>query len=102
VAAIAVLCAGDGLADIVGRRLGTSNKLPYSPNKVRAGCALKTYGNFYQPFRAKITSALERTWALYCRLCSIPSGKEWVSTCTRVSAILLIVPSSRLEHRVSI
>ncbi|KAK9908102.1 hypothetical protein WJX75_002777 [Coccomyxa subellipsoidea] len=37
VAAIAVLCAGDGLADIVGRRLGTSNKLPYSPNKSAAG-----------------------------------------------------------------
>lgn len=34
VAAIAVLCAGDGLADIVGRRLGCSNRLPYSPNKV--------------------------------------------------------------------
>ncbi len=34
VTAIAVLCAGDGLADIVGRRLGAANRLPYSPDKV--------------------------------------------------------------------
>ncbi|CAL8469593.1 g9134 [Coccomyxa elongata] len=39
VAAIAVLCAGDGLADIVGRRMGCSNRLPYSPNKSAAGSA---------------------------------------------------------------
>ena len=36
VTAIAVLCAGDGLADIVGRRYGASNKLPHSPHKVGA------------------------------------------------------------------
>ncbi len=35
VAAIAVLCAGDGFADIVGRRFGEGNKLPHSPSKVR-------------------------------------------------------------------
>ena len=35
VTAIAVLCAGDGFADIVGRRYGGSNKLPHSPDKVR-------------------------------------------------------------------
>ncbi len=40
VAAIAVLCAGDGLADIVGRRLGSSNRLSYSPNKVRSAYAI--------------------------------------------------------------
>ncbi len=34
VLAVASLCAGDGLADIVGRRLGSSNKLFYSPSKV--------------------------------------------------------------------
>jgi len=35
VTAIAVLCAGDGFADIVGRRYGSSNRLPHSLNKVR-------------------------------------------------------------------
>ena len=35
VTAIAVLCAGDGFADIIGRRYGGSNKLPHSPDKVR-------------------------------------------------------------------
>ena len=34
VAAIAVLCAGDGFADIIGRRYGEHNKLPHSPSKV--------------------------------------------------------------------
>ncbi len=34
VLAIAVLCAGDGMADIIGRRYGQSNKLFYSPQKV--------------------------------------------------------------------
>ena len=34
VAAIAVLCAGDGFADIVGRKFGKGNKLPHSPCKV--------------------------------------------------------------------
>lgn len=32
---IAVLCAGDGMADIIGRRFGQANKLFYSPQKVR-------------------------------------------------------------------
>ena len=40
VTAIAVLCAGDGLADIVGRRYGASNKLPHSPHKVGAAPAI--------------------------------------------------------------
>ncbi|XP_038980887.1 probable phytol kinase 2, chloroplastic [Phoenix dactylifera] len=36
IAAICNLCAGDGVADIVGRRFG-SRKLPYNPNKSFAG-----------------------------------------------------------------
>ncbi|BDA44669.1 probable phytol kinase 1, chloroplastic [Coccomyxa sp. Obi] len=44
VAAIGVLCAGDGLADIVGRRLGASNRLPYSPNKSAAGSTACFFG----------------------------------------------------------
>ncbi|KAK4838130.1 hypothetical protein QYF36_011266 [Acer negundo] len=36
IAAVCNLCAGDGFADIVGRRLGRE-KLPYNPNKSIAG-----------------------------------------------------------------
>lgn len=36
VTAIAVLCAGDGFADIIGRRYGASNTLPHSSSKVSA------------------------------------------------------------------
>ena len=45
VTAIAVLCAGDGFADIIGRQYGGSNKLPHSPDKVRyqLKCAAALY-----------------------------------------------------------
>ncbi|XP_018512814.1 farnesol kinase, chloroplastic-like [Brassica rapa] len=36
IAVVCNLCAGDGMADIVGRRLGTK-KLPYNRNKTIAG-----------------------------------------------------------------
>jgi len=32
---LAFLCAGDGLAEIVGTRIGSSNPLPHNPKKVR-------------------------------------------------------------------
>lgn len=39
-ASVMILCAGDGVADIVGRRLGASNPLPWSKTKSWAGsCA---------------------------------------------------------------
>ena len=34
IVSIAFLCAGDGLAEIVGSRFGSTNRLPYSPDKV--------------------------------------------------------------------
>ncbi len=35
--AISMMCGGDGLADIVGRRLGHDNPLPWNPVKSWAG-----------------------------------------------------------------
>ena len=35
--AIGTLCAGDGLADVVGRRLGKGNALAWNPQKSAAG-----------------------------------------------------------------
>jgi dolichol kinase len=39
-----LMCGGDGLADIVGRRLGASNPLPWNPQKSWAGSAAMFLG----------------------------------------------------------
>ncbi|KAJ6831075.1 putative phytol kinase 2, chloroplastic [Iris pallida] len=58
IAAISNLCAGDGIADIVGRRFGKT-KLPYNPNKSLEGSvamaiagfiASITYMHYYSTF----------------------------------------------------
>jgi len=41
-----LMCGGDGLADIVGRRLGASNPLPWNPAKSWAGSAAMMGGGF--------------------------------------------------------
>ncbi|KAK1667660.1 hypothetical protein QYE76_055819 [Lolium multiflorum] len=45
IALICNLCAGDGIADIVGRRLG-KEKLPYNPNKSYAGSIAMAMAGF--------------------------------------------------------
>lgn len=45
IALICNLCAGDGIADIVGRRLG-KDKLPYNPNKSYAGSIAMAVAGF--------------------------------------------------------
>ncbi|TVU36706.1 hypothetical protein EJB05_18650 [Eragrostis curvula] len=45
IALICNLCAGDGIADVVGRRLGTE-KLPYNPNKSYAGSIAMALAGF--------------------------------------------------------
>ncbi|KNC48364.1 phosphatidate cytidylyltransferase [Thecamonas trahens ATCC 50062] len=42
---LVLLCVGDGLADVVGRRLG-SRKLPHSPDKSWAGSAAFVVGSY--------------------------------------------------------
>ncbi len=44
--AIAMMCGGDGLADIVGRRWGNSAKLPYNDQKSWAGSAAMLAGGY--------------------------------------------------------
>lgn len=43
--ALMLMCGGDGLADVVGRRWGT-NKLPFSPSKSWVGSAAMFAGSF--------------------------------------------------------
>lgn len=46
VGALSLLCAGDGLADVVGRRLGKRRKLPWSRDKSWAGSAALVLGGW--------------------------------------------------------
>jgi hypothetical protein len=55
VAALSALCGGDGLSDIVGRRLGAGNKLWFNKNKSVAGSAAMFLGAF--GFSMGLTSA---------------------------------------------
>jgi dolichol kinase len=42
--AICLMCGGDGLADVVGRRWGGSNRLPYNPSKSLIGSVAMLLG----------------------------------------------------------
>ena len=44
--ALMALCAGDGMADVIGRRFGRRHKLPWSPQKSWAGSAAFTASAF--------------------------------------------------------
>lgn len=44
VVAMSLMCGGDGLADVVGRRLGQGNPLPWNPAKSWAGSAAMLVG----------------------------------------------------------
>lgn len=46
VVTLAFLCAGDGVAELVGRRLGGSNPLPHNPEKSLAGSLACFVGGF--------------------------------------------------------
>ena len=46
IAALSLMCGGDGLADIVGRRLGAGNALPWNTSKSFAGSAAMFLGGF--------------------------------------------------------
>lgn len=41
---MSLMCGGDGLADLVGRRWGRSNPLPWNPAKSWAGSAAMFLG----------------------------------------------------------
>ena len=44
--ALGTMCGGDGLADIVGRRLGKGNALPFNPQKSAAGSVAMFVGGW--------------------------------------------------------
>ena len=46
IVAISLMCGGDGLADVVGRKLGRGNPLPFNPSKSVAGSLAMFLGSF--------------------------------------------------------
>lgn len=46
---VALMCGGDGLADIIGRRFGSGAKLPHNSNKSWAGSAAMFTGALSSP-----------------------------------------------------
>ncbi|GER46799.1 phytol kinase [Striga asiatica] len=60
IAAVCNLCAGDGMADVIGRRFG-NKKLPYNPNKSLAG----SIGMACAGFLASIGYMLYFSWLGY-------------------------------------
>ncbi len=49
VAVFSLMCGGDGLADIVGRRLGKTHKLPWNASKSWAGSGAMFLGGCLVP-----------------------------------------------------
>lgn len=78
--ALMMMCGGDGLADIVGRRLGV-HKLPFNPEKSWAGSAAMFVGSFLFAF-----SFL----SLFNRLNYFHPPLAWTGMVAIVAAIALI------------
>ncbi|WP_299408076.1 phosphatidate cytidylyltransferase [Acaryochloris sp. IP29b_bin.148] len=78
--ALMMMCGGDGLADIVGRRLGL-HKLPFSPEKSWAGSAAMFGGSFL--FALSFLT-------LFNRLHYFQPPLAWASMVSVVAAIALI------------
>ena len=60
VVAMSLMCGGDGLADVVGRRLGQGNRLPWNQAKSWAGSAAMLLGEPLPLLRPTIVSALHQ------------------------------------------
>lgn len=83
----ALMCGGDGLADIVGRRLGGSNPLPWNPAKSWAGTVAMLLGGF------SVAMALIWFFAAtgYLHLDMAPTATA-VATISLVAAIIESLP----------
>lgn len=74
-----LMCGGDGLADIVGRRFGSTNRLPWNPSKSWVGSASMFLGGFF--------FAIGLLW--YFSTLQYMSV-DWSSTTSTVAAIALV------------
>ncbi|XP_052306513.1 probable phytol kinase 3, chloroplastic isoform X2 [Populus trichocarpa] len=80
IAAICNLCAGDGIADIVGRRLG-SQKIPYNRNKSIAGSVAMALAGFLASLGLQLVRFLcQRVASKLRRQCNLFVEIFWKGT----------------------
>lgn len=112
--AISMMCGGDGLADIVGRRLGGSNRLPWNGSKSWAGSAAMLLGGaamgfgfiylfcglgFFEAYPPATLVPVVFTVCLVCTLIESLPVNEWVDDNLSVPAAaigmsMLLLPLS--------
>ena len=85
IAALCLMCGGDGLADIVGRRLGQANPLPWNNSKSFAGSAAM--------FAGGLSCSLFYVWLFhYCGYMEVDAGGAF-GRLALISAICTAVES---------
>ncbi|KAL4441470.1 hypothetical protein ABPG77_001974 [Micractinium sp. CCAP 211/92] len=86
-----LMCGGDGLADIVGRRLGSGNPLPWNPEKSWAGSAAMFFGGLTMSFGLI---------SLFCSLgyldCSMPATLAAVAVIALAATVVESLPANRV------
>jgi len=110
IVALSIMCGGDGLADIIGRRFGGTNKLFYNASKSWAGSAAMFFGSLVfsevlllifakYGFLDHVTSATTARVALICALAaaleSLPINK-FVDDNISVPVVALILGTQLL------
>lgn len=85
VVALAFLCAGDGMAELIGARFGSGNPLPHNPEKSGAGSFACFAGGF-------LTALLYLNIFRWCGTLQMPGGVDIVQLLI-VSAVGTIVES---------
>jgi phytol kinase len=94
VLALMLLCGGDGLADIVGRRLGRA-KLPINPTKSWAGSAAMFLGGFV--FALAFLTLFNGLGYFQPRL-SMPVTADRVALIALVAAVVEALPLGELDN----
>ncbi|KAK9902215.1 hypothetical protein WJX75_007878 [Coccomyxa subellipsoidea] len=98
VVVFSLMCGGDGLADIVGRRLGAKHKLPWNSSKSWAGSGAMFLGG----------SAMAIAFiALFCSLgyfdCDMAAMAAGVATIAAVATLIESLPiNQRLDDNLSV
>jgi phytol kinase len=94
VLALMLLCGGDGLADIVGRRLGRA-RLPFNPAKSWAGSAAMFLGGL---IFALAFLALFNTLGYFQPPLYLPTAAAWVALIALVATVVEALPLGELDN----
>eukprot|EP00978_Attheya_sp_CCMP212_P032681 scaffold128691_cov57-Attheya_sp.AAC.1 len=83
VIAVSTMAAGDGMADIVGRRLGEGNRWPFSKKKSIAGSAAFVIAS-------TACSVALTAWMGYTGVLGLPLGGDMIALSSRIALISTI------------